>query len=483
MKKTRGYTFIQIVRNFMYIFKRRLRSSYNRTIRPIATIIGIVISVTLIYSYYCNPLHDGLPPTTLRNYDDMTYLSNSYYKTSYLPNSPFEYWYLLSQQGRVYYDSIANFSWETTYVYYFEESYDYDFQCNIDAEIFYAFDHPESELMQFGFFSENGFQGESSSIAIGITPKVKKEIYLSKISKVDAEINHLVLSVNQEENIVTKYRLIYNWLTTNVYYDYDDASREEINLNSHNIYGAIVEKKAVCDGISDAFKYICNKCDLPCITIRGNTESTVNDDSIGHQWNIVPIYGTWFLVDCTFDLRTTKNSDTSINNSTEFTYTVPFIANHFLQVDIEFEGRTSLYDGVPGYSKESKMCNNSFLRTTSLDNLYYSSSIETLEGIAFYSNADYVLMPAPGGDIFFSEIYDDVTQAENKNLEISSNIGKISHALYLNYKGNLIASENCNSILSCYDYYKDSSMFVKKIILYTEYNNEIYVTNFIWTIL
>ena len=107
-----------------------------------------------------------------------------------------------------------------------------------------------------------------------------------------------------------------------------------------------------------------------------------------------------------------------------------------------------MYDGVPGYSKESKMCNNSFLRTTSLDNLYYSSSIETLEGIAFYSNADYVLMPAPGGDIFFSEIYDDVTQAENKNLEISSNIGKISHALYLNYKGNLIASENCNSILS-----------------------------------
>ena len=481
MKKSNDFLVIQTTNKILNALKRRIRSPYIKALRLIATVIGIILSIVLLYNYYANPLRYEMDTAPIEKYGINTYLrGNNEYHASYLASSPFEYWYLLSPQGKVYYDGIYEFSWEKTYLHYFENNQDFDLQCNVDSETFYAFDHPESELMRFGFFSETASTGESNPIMIGIAPQEIKENYLFKMSQIDAEIDNLVSAVYQEENIIAKYRLIYDWITTNVYYDYSDASRDEVNLNAHNLYGAIVEKKAVCDGISDAFKYICNKCDLPCITIRGNTASTENDDSVGHQWNIVPIHSTWFLIDCTFDLKT-DNLEADIDNPTELTYMPLNLSQHFLNIDLTLEGRTSMYEGVPGYSNDSKMYNNTFIHTHSLDNLFYHNSIETIEGIVFYGSSDYIFMPAPNGDIYFSETFEDNTYFESKNFEISTNLGNIYYALYIDYKGNLIADEYCNSMLSCYDYYKNSGIFVEKIILYTKYNNETYVTNFIRT--
>ncbi|MGM9666843.1 MAG: transglutaminase domain-containing protein [Eubacteriales bacterium] len=78
-----------------------------------------------------------------------------------------------------------------------------------------------------------------------------------------------------------------------------DAIAENVDyilgyVNSHNAYGAIVNKKAVCDGYSKAFQYLLRKCGIQALVINGYADT-------GHAWNIVKIDGKYYHTDVTFD--------------------------------------------------------------------------------------------------------------------------------------------------------------------------------------
>ncbi len=67
------------------------------------------------------------------------------------------------------------------------------------------------------------------------------------------------------------------------------------NNNYYNIYGALVEGKAVCEGYSRAMQYLCNLMNIPCILVTGVSHNE------GHMWNQVKINGDWYNVDVTWD--------------------------------------------------------------------------------------------------------------------------------------------------------------------------------------
>lgn len=144
--------------------------------------------------------------------------------------------------------------------------------------------------------------------------------YQRKLNEVNVEIKDLVDEVNNTESIINKHRLIYDWITSNVKYCrsgneskfiiylYDEYTLGSLKTDStQNIYGAIVEKKAICDGISDAYKYICNQCGLECIIVNGYVMSDNKKDY--HSWNLVKVYDSWYLVDATWGIgkKTTDN--------------------------------------------------------------------------------------------------------------------------------------------------------------------------------
>ena len=170
------------------------------------------------------------------------------------------------------------------------------------------YDYPQLEFLEYDLKSN----WETNSYTLEVT---NQEEYNQKIEQIDEVIQNLVKEVNKETSLVSKYRKINDWIVENVEYDLDfldlsekpsDAQTDEEleymqNTNASNIYGAIVEKKAVCLGIAKAFKYICNKCNLECMVIIGNV--MVDGESAGHAWNVVPIYGTYFLIDCTWELE------------------------------------------------------------------------------------------------------------------------------------------------------------------------------------
>lgn len=60
------------------------------------------------------------------------------------------------------------------------------------------------------------------------------------------------------------------------------------------IYGALVKKKALCEGYAKAFSYLCNLADIENVIVTGETY-------VNHMWNMVKLNGNWYHVDVTWD--------------------------------------------------------------------------------------------------------------------------------------------------------------------------------------
>ncbi len=90
---------------------------------------------------------------------------------------------------------------------------------------------------------------------------------------------------------------VHNYLCENIYYP--DVNSDDYIDNAHDAYGALVEKRAVCQGYSDAFKLICDYYKIPSVCITG----TANGGA--HMWNAVQMDdGLWYLLDATWDDQT-----------------------------------------------------------------------------------------------------------------------------------------------------------------------------------
>lgn len=72
--------------------------------------------------------------------------------------------------------------------------------------------------------------------------------------------------------------------------------------NAHKACGVFLDKAAVCEGYSKAFKILCNRAGIPCDIVVGDTYNSVN--SGGHSWNLVTLDDKYYHVDVTFDDNT-----------------------------------------------------------------------------------------------------------------------------------------------------------------------------------
>ena len=118
------------------------------------------------------------------------------------------------------------------------------------------------------------------------------------IDNAENQINSITASIisnaRTKGDDYEKIKYVHDWLAENVKYD------ESLNnINKDSIYGAFIEKEAVCGGYSKAFKYLLDKLNIKCIIIQGvgTTESAQEN----HAWNYVSLNDKWYGVDCTWD--------------------------------------------------------------------------------------------------------------------------------------------------------------------------------------
>ncbi len=88
-----------------------------------------------------------------------------------------------------------------------------------------------------------------------------------------------------------KYKSIHDYLANNIVYD-DTISESNI----FDVYGALINGVCVCEGYAEAFKLLCDREGLPCLTVVG----TGNGGA--HKWNMVQMEdGEWYTLDVTWD--------------------------------------------------------------------------------------------------------------------------------------------------------------------------------------
>ncbi|MDE7301971.1 MAG: hypothetical protein K2N60_01475 [Oscillospiraceae bacterium] len=84
-----------------------------------------------------------------------------------------------------------------------------------------------------------------------------------------------------------KLKYFHDYLVLNCETDPEDEYAD-------TIYGALVRKKALCEGYTKAFSYLCNLAGIENVIATGKT-------TVPHMWNMVKLGGNWYHVDVTWD--------------------------------------------------------------------------------------------------------------------------------------------------------------------------------------
>lgn len=86
---------------------------------------------------------------------------------------------------------------------------------------------------------------------------------------------------------------MHDYLASHVKYAYDDYLQGTVDISAYNIYGALVEGEAVCQGYALAYEYLLNQYGISC--------GIASSDAANHAWNLVKIRDKWYHVDVTWD--------------------------------------------------------------------------------------------------------------------------------------------------------------------------------------
>jgi hypothetical protein len=91
-----------------------------------------------------------------------------------------------------------------------------------------------------------------------------------------------------------KVKGIYDWICSNVTYDYDNLNNKDYYL-MHSAYAALVHRKAVCQGFAVLFYRLALELGVDCRYITGNSSG------VAHAWNIVRLGSLYYNLDATWD--------------------------------------------------------------------------------------------------------------------------------------------------------------------------------------
>jgi hypothetical protein len=126
---------------------------------------------------------------------------------------------------------------------------------------------------------------------------------VDQIKKYNALLKKEALSITQGIEGVQggdeyqKEKVLHDRLINRIVYDNDYDKNAAI---AHSIIGVFVFKKAVCDGISKAMKYLLNRVGIRSIVVDGIGYSGEEEN---HAWNIVKINGKAYHLDATWNIR------------------------------------------------------------------------------------------------------------------------------------------------------------------------------------
>lgn len=158
-------------------------------------------------------------------------------------------------------------------------------------------DHPE--LFHIDFHS---YRRGVSSEGMDLVPNYfyTMEVYQNKKQKMECVIDKLMQMANKENlnNDLKKCRWIHDRLVRNIVYGGKHVPNTSNISDAHTIEGVFLHKRAVCEGISKAFKLLSDRLGLQSIVAVGIAGM---GDGGPHAWNISSLDGNFVQIDVTWD--------------------------------------------------------------------------------------------------------------------------------------------------------------------------------------
>ncbi len=124
-----------------------------------------------------------------------------------------------------------------------------------------------------------------------------------KAQEIETAVRTLLLT-GTKKNLKTdleKCRWIHDRLVRNIIYDMEVLEGTSEDKTVYTIEGVFCKKKAVCAGISHAFKLLADRMNLKAIVVFGEADTEAVANNCRHAWNIVRIGEDYVQVDTTWD--------------------------------------------------------------------------------------------------------------------------------------------------------------------------------------
>lgn len=172
------------------------------------------------------------------------------------------------------------------------EAYNYD-----NPEVFYLNPNKiflnietitKGDKVTYNVYIDNG--NEINYLIDEFSSKEQIDIAINEITQVKNKILQ-----NKKFSIYDNIKMVHDYLIENLEYD-TTISKDNI----YNIYGAMVNEQAVCEGYARSFKYLMDSLEIPCTIVVGKG-TNAEGKTENHAWNYVQIDNKWYAIDATWD--------------------------------------------------------------------------------------------------------------------------------------------------------------------------------------
>ena len=131
------------------------------------------------------------------------------------------------------------------------------------------------------------FDNFTHSYTIDFTYKFTVDEVNDMLKETELAAQDIISQLDDNMSDYEKLKFLHDYLVLNV-----ESSVDGEYVDS--IYGALIEKKALCEGYAKAFSYLCNLCGIENMIVTGYT-------GVDHMWNMVKLNGSWYHIDIGWD--------------------------------------------------------------------------------------------------------------------------------------------------------------------------------------
>lgn len=164
-------------------------------------------------------------------------------------------------------------------------------------------DHPEVFYVNNDYTVSTIDLVNSKRIEVELNYTVNDKSDLSnKISEINAVLNPIITEAKKMDTFDAELYIHDKICEICKYYKYTDIN--EVPEECHSIYGCLVLKQAVCDGLSKALMIALDKAEIENILVTGYLQNQA------HAWNLVKLNDNWYHVDITSN-KSVKNEETN----------------------------------------------------------------------------------------------------------------------------------------------------------------------------